>query len=171
MLYLLVMDGYIPSELCNSTSMSINVSDTGINCYSGCLTSSQVLIYGASDNCHDGSVMREFLILVGIIAIAVVFSTMWHRVAGGLVPYMCSGFASCFNLSDGGSGQGVQSWLSHWLEKYHISFVLINLSKVLLALVLTVGLNAWWSYGAGDDSIVDSCSNSIVGNCASFCLF
>ena len=70
-MYHIYVDGIIPTELCSSTSISIDVSDTGIDCYSGCLTSSEVLVVGASNQCHDGSIMREFLIAV--IAMFLIF--------------------------------------------------------------------------------------------------
>lgn len=69
------IEGTIPLELCSSTSISIDVSDTGIACYSGCLTSSEVLIVGASNDCHDGSIMREFLmVLICVFIVALGFT-------------------------------------------------------------------------------------------------
>ena len=57
------VSGNIPSELCGaSRGLSINVSSTGINCYSGCLTSSQVVVTGASSECTTGRVTMRFLI-------------------------------------------------------------------------------------------------------------
>jgi len=32
-----------------------------------------------------------------------------------------------------------------------------------------MSLTTWWQYGPNDDSIVESCSNSAVGNCISYC--
>lgn len=73
------VDGVIPSELCDTTSLSLDVSNTGISCYSGCLTSSRILITGASDNCHDGSVMFNFLIVVGVGVLVVLISTIGSK--------------------------------------------------------------------------------------------
>jgi hypothetical protein len=44
--------GYILSAFCSSDSLVVDVTDTDIFCYSGCLTSSKVQIVGASSNCH-----------------------------------------------------------------------------------------------------------------------
>ena len=49
--------GTIPSELCGRiTPLSIDVAETKIKCYSGCLTSSNIIITGANNDCHDGNI-------------------------------------------------------------------------------------------------------------------
>jgi len=63
--------GAIPSEFCASTGTSIDVEGTDIKCYSGCLTSSAVLVTGASPDCHNGSILREFLIF-GAVAVSLI---------------------------------------------------------------------------------------------------
>ena len=71
--------GTIPSELCAISTLSIDVSDTDIDCYSGCLTSASVTIQGASSDCHDGSVTRDFLILVIPILVVAAIGAIVYR--------------------------------------------------------------------------------------------
>ena len=71
--------GVIPSELCGMPALELDVSDTDIQCYSGCLTSSSVFVTGASDDCHNGSIMQRFLIVLGIGFGLVLTSTVVHR--------------------------------------------------------------------------------------------
>ena len=59
--------GAIPQELCSSTGLSLNVDNTGIQCYSGCLTSAKIIIHGASATCPNGSILRDFLVIVGVL--------------------------------------------------------------------------------------------------------
>ena len=55
------------------------MTDTNIHCYSGCLTSSKVIITGASDVCPDGSIMRRFIIVVGVfVLLLLVASVAYH---------------------------------------------------------------------------------------------
>jgi hypothetical protein len=56
--------------------MSIDVEGTAISCYSGCLTSSSVLVYGASPQCHDGSIMEQFLLTLGCVMVAVLLASV-----------------------------------------------------------------------------------------------
>ena len=65
-LSVLSVAGVIPSDLCSSAGMSVDVSQTGIHCYGGCLTSARVAITGASDDCHDGSIMERFIVIVAV---------------------------------------------------------------------------------------------------------
>ena len=66
--------GVIPSELCSSTGIYVDVTDTEIYCYDGCLITSDVYIEGATNDCHDGWITERFAIavscaiLLGIIA-------------------------------------------------------------------------------------------------------
>ena len=57
--------GTIPSQLCNHSlvALSIDVSNTNIHCYSGCLTSANITIHGASSFCPNGSIMKQFIII------------------------------------------------------------------------------------------------------------
>lgn len=71
--------GSIPNELCSVTSFSIDVDNTGVNCYSGCLTSSEILIYGVTEDCHNGSIMRRFLLVCSIALACVFVSSVLYR--------------------------------------------------------------------------------------------
>lgn len=60
--------------------MSLDVSDTAIKCYSGCLTSSAVYIEGASPNCHNGTITRDFLLIVGgVLLLGAMFTCAYYR--------------------------------------------------------------------------------------------
>ena len=93
--------GTIPSELCNSTSMSVDVSGTSIDCYSGCLTSSAVTVDGASSQCHDGSILRAFLLFVGLfVAVGLLSNILFHlRGSAVAAPQSKAGFLSSFRGS------------------------------------------------------------------------
>lgn len=78
--------------------MNIDVTDTAISCYSGCLTSSEILITGASDDCHNGSIMKQFIIICGFGCVVVLVSTCSMR------------YLNTF-IDEGGSVRSV--WLSY----------------------------------------------------------
>ena len=59
--------------------MNLDVSNTAIECYSGCLTSSSLEITGASNTCHNGSIMTRFMIVVGVILGLVLVSAVGYR--------------------------------------------------------------------------------------------
>ena len=78
--------GTIPSELCGSTSISVDVDGTAIHCYAGCLTSSAVSVTGASSDCHDGRIIQQFmealvlflmLVLPLTAMMVALFSSLW----------------------------------------------------------------------------------------------
>ena len=64
--------------------LELDVTDTKIQCYSGCLTSSNVVVTGASDDCHDGSIMQRFLIVLGVGLVIVLSSTVIYRYLAAL---------------------------------------------------------------------------------------
>ena len=74
-----MIGGTIPSELCSTTGFNINVTNTNIHCYSGCLTSAKVIIEGATHICPDGSIMERFGISVGICCVVCIMATMWYK--------------------------------------------------------------------------------------------
>jgi hypothetical protein len=84
----LFVAGVIPSEFCASSGASIDVQDTNIRCYSGCLTSSAVLVTGASPNCHDGSIMHEFLVVVGVVLFLSIIFSLAYRFRHHLRPVL-----------------------------------------------------------------------------------
>lgn len=50
--------------------------------------------------------------------------------------------------------------------------VLLTLFKLLLAVVVSMLMNQWWTYGSGGssgDTLVESCSNPVPGNCDAYC--
>jgi hypothetical protein len=59
--------------------MSLDVSFSGIHCYSGCLTESPAQIIGASPDCHDGSQMHRFLFICAVFVILALAGTIAFR--------------------------------------------------------------------------------------------
>ena len=78
----------------------IDVSDTNIKCYTGCLTSSSILITGAFPACHNGSVLRTFIIIVCIFLILILISSIIYKYAHSCchscVIILISPIANCF---------------------------------------------------------------------------
>ena len=77
--YLTFIGGTIPSGLCSTTGFNINVTNTNIHCYSGCLTSAKVIIEGATHICPDGSIMERFVIVVGVCVTMSLLATVWYK--------------------------------------------------------------------------------------------
>ena len=100
--------GFIPSELCSSTGISISVADTDIRCYSGCLTSSKVVIAGATDECHNGSIMERFLLISGTLLVlgvgCGVYYAFYNDATYSWVSQKWNHCCVCFTLSDGDAG-------------------------------------------------------------------
>ena len=61
--------------------MSLDVSNTNVECYSGCLTSSQLVISGVPDAyyCHDGSIMMRFSLLLSAVLFLSITLTIVHK--------------------------------------------------------------------------------------------
>lgn len=155
-----IVTGTIPSEFCTSDGISINVRYTSIDCYSGCLTSSHVSIIGASDECHDGRLMLQFIIAVccGVVLVLVFSFGYRLKTESSLALQGCSGGQSSGNAPSG-------------IWKYHLPVVSLTFLKLLLVIIISLSLNVWWTYGDGNhsDTVVQSCSSTTVGNCDSFC--
>ena len=71
--------GTIPSGLCSTTGFNINVTNTNIHCYSGCLTSAKVIIEGATHICPDGSIMERFVIVLSVCVAVSLLATVWYK--------------------------------------------------------------------------------------------
>ena len=160
--------GSIPAEFCSTTGMSINVTDTALRCYGGCLTSSEIIIYGASDHCHDGSIMKAFYILVGvlfsIIAVGTVFS---HRSQRQNTPLSESEEKDAGSDSTKSTSDTVIGWKWDELSKQCNPLILISIFKVGVVIVISLSLSDWWKLSASN-AVVESCA-SPVGSCYSFC--
>ena len=74
--------GSIPTEFCDSAGITIDVSGSDIDCYSGCLTSAAVIVTGAPEQCNSGRIMRQFLIIVCTCAAFVLVITLIFRYSG-----------------------------------------------------------------------------------------
>jgi len=180
------IDGSIPSEFCSSAGIDIDVYRTGISCYSGCLTSSFVLVTGASPECHNGSIMEHFILVSSVCAaVAVGFTFLRHvysiwapvtRTCENCVAAVVtavSDFVALFvawvvsiykGKSEPNDQQSSKSNLLFW----------ITLAKFAFALLVSLLLNNWWTYSGGlslerNSQILASCSSKTVGNCYSFC--
>ena len=119
LLLLLASGGSIPSELCGSTGISVDVSNTDINCYGGCLTSASVTIQGATNECHDGSIMERFLIL-----------TCSLFLVGLMVPFVSNYYWPCRPSSpnidvveDAVSGIDFTRYCIHWFDRASVPSV------------------------------------------------
>ena len=71
--------GTIPSELCNTISLYLDVADTNIHCYSGCLTSARIIVAGASNVCPNGSIMELFVIAIAVCFLLSLTAALWYK--------------------------------------------------------------------------------------------
>jgi len=79
------LGGAIPLEFCASNGTNIDVSGTHIQCYEGCLTSAAILVTGATADCHDGSIMRYFIIACAVVfSLILIFSFLFRRSSWGM---------------------------------------------------------------------------------------
>ena len=76
---LMAVVGTIPTELCDITGFSLDVSDTSIHCYTGCLTSSAISVIGSDAAC-PGDALSHFLIVVGILVGLIILGNILLRV-------------------------------------------------------------------------------------------
>jgi len=166
--YVCFVAGTIPSEFCSSNGASIDVSDTGIECYSGCLTSAAVLVYGASSDCHDGSILLEFLVIAGAVVGLVALFSVAYRLRLVVYRFLSGAVAGDKRTVEPEATAGVTKFRP--LQGSVV--VIITLLKLLLAVGIALGLTSWWRYGsagANGDAVVESCTNPDVASCNSFC--
>ncbi len=72
------IDGSIPSSLCKFSNLIIDVTNTSIDCYGGCLKTANVVVKGASSDCPDGSIMYHFLLItVSMLILMLLLSTLY----------------------------------------------------------------------------------------------
>ena len=175
--------GSIPSEFCSSPGVSINVSGTAIECYSGCLASSPVLVSGASPDCHDGSVRDQFILISGVCASVAVAFTVLYRWFGWWSPWLAqaAGMGGIMGVLFGGIGRlgKIFSFAKSTGPRSGSSVASstvfgMALAKFLLGVTISLLLDDWWRYSGGADApgnnaVLASCSNPKVGNCLSFC--
>ncbi len=158
--------GSIPSGFCNSGGIKIDVSNTGINCYSGCLTSSDVFIVGASPQCHDGSIMERFGIIVGItLLVSISFSIAYYRKFALTTTIISLTLSPAFSFFD---------WFGSNTSSFNYLGVLrcpdlipLTFAKLIVALLSSLYITKWWRFRDGNQ-LVQSCSNP-TGSCYSFC--
>jgi len=143
--------GTIPSEMCSSTSMNLDVSVTDIQCYSGCLTSSSILITGASSDCHDGSVTKFFLSVVFICLSVSVIATILFRLVSTDWFRALVGSAETTSIPEPTSGSPL---------------LIMSCCKLVVVVAFSLTMNGWWH--ANDDSMVESCTNS-ENKCYQYC--
>ena len=181
-----IVFGSIPSEFCLSPGVNIDVSGTAIDCYSGCLTSSHVLVTGASAECHDGSIMYQFILISSVCAGAAALCTALYHCYGWWSPALVS--LEARGQTTGSrvlSAMGGAAW---WTRRGGVDaadsnvdhrpgsaiIFTILLGKCVLGVVISLVLNDWWTYGGGpdvpgNDISLTSCSDPTVGNCFAFC--
>jgi len=172
--------GSIPSEFCSSLGVSIDVRGTAIGCYSGCLTSSHVVLMGASPECHDGSIIEQFIIISGVcFGIAVVCTAMYRSYGWWfpLLPSFCVHGQTLSDTEGGGCfGAGGADAVCSKVDNRSKSGTIfaMTLGKFIFGVVISLMLTDWWTYSGGsglprNDVVLASCSNPTVGNCFSFC--
>lgn len=65
----------------------MDVTGTGIDCFSGCLTTANVVVEGASSICPDGAVTLRFVVICSIVfAVAVAATWVFRRQAVAAAP-------------------------------------------------------------------------------------
>ena len=78
--YYVYIAGTIPSELCGlDYDLELNVEGTEIHCYTGCLTSQNIDINGASPTCTYGDVLERFIIVMSSYMFIAVLTAIWYR--------------------------------------------------------------------------------------------
>jgi len=60
-------------------------------------------------------------------------------------------------------------FIDHVAAKYNNSFIIVSCIKLVFASVISLALNSWWTYGLNDDTIIESCSNTVSTGCVSYC--
>jgi hypothetical protein len=91
------VDGQIPSEFCSSGGISIDVTGSNIHCYSGCLTSSEVLVTGADEHCHDNKTLLAFVLIVCVgfvVMLAFTGMYLWDSGTASVTVDLCSSAAA-----------------------------------------------------------------------------
>ena len=156
--------------------MSIDVSGTSIACYSGCLTSAAVLVTGASPECHDGTILRNFLVFMTVVvAIAVIATLLLHEHRDKALrgePLSRLNPLTHMRPSDAPdeSMHSYTSLASFLRDRSSRAVIILTFVKLLLAVAVSLSLNSWWTFGGdSDDAVVESCSNPTVGHCHSVC--
>ena len=136
--------GVIPSELC-SLKASVNVENTEIDCYSGCLTSSSVVVQGASSYCSSDYELRRFIIIVSFVGIIGVVATVWYFQYNYLYKIP------------------IYQWSNTvpWM-----SFI-----KLIVVILVVFLIDNYWSYcdGSSGGEVIKSCTSSDFNTCTSYC--
>jgi len=132
--------GSIPASFCGSDGITIDVSSTDIVCYSGCLTSAAVLVTGASGQCHDGSIMREFVTVLCAVLLTGIGFTCALRVSTDkrctkLGPTNMCRVQSTNDSTTPLSRYGVVLLILYYASQYHV---------VLLSYYGNIGANIAW---------------------------
>ena len=129
--------------------MSIDVSNTGIGCYSGCLTSSQIIINGADTICPDGSQVERFLLYLICGFVVSILCTIYHQYIHKLV-------VQIKNIMDG--------------KNKNYTVIIISFVKFWLVTIAVLYINEYWKYCSDDSSeVVESCTSPELSSCYSFC--
>ena len=153
LLFVHVIDGSIPSEFCNTSGINLGVGDAKIACYYGCLTSSPILITGASGDCHDG----YMIIIFSSIGVALVLTLSLVNInlarCVDVLKRVFPKFDPPLQWPEGGTA-----------AKPHY---VVGISVVKLVLVVFTSLfltqSRWWQL-SGNSEVVESCANADTGD-------
>ena len=111
--------------------MSIDVTGTQIDCYRGCLTSAKIIINGASNYCHDGSIMLRFIIITSSICISALIATVYYKyyhkdISAWVSP---TWFNFCTRCSKAVSSRySILDWNIDNYFIFHISYFILHIS-------------------------------------------
>ena len=170
--------------------MFLDVSNTKVECYSGCLTTARIIIKGASNWCPDGSIMKFFGITVGIFGVVALIVTLYHvRRVKSPSSTKISFFQECYALF--GYSVIISNLDFSFIVKYDDIFicydyvfcliyriksrigslaqqngvmVVLSFVKLVCIILLSLFQNNWWSYG-GDRNIKRN--HEVVESCSS----
>ena len=162
--------GTIPAEFSLSAGVSIDVSNTDIDCYSGCLTSTKVIVQGASPECHDGSIMLRFVIICAVCGSVAVVGTVLYRWHGRWAAWLGVGIAGSTPSASAADNVEITSKATGSSN----TLFTMTLIKLCFGILISLTLSNWWTYSGGaavtrNSDVITSCSNPTVGHCYSFC--
>lgn len=185
--------GVIPSDFCATEGVSIDVTGSNIACYSGCLTSAAVLVQGASPECHNGTVLRDFLVFVAIIISIVAIISLfyqqhrgqvmkgadlsvwnplthlqqWQQQPSDRLTMALPSYTSFSGISNNSTDSAVRDRSSR-------AVIILSFVKFILAVVVSLTLNNWWTFTSNNTGNMsnnsgansDSANNFVVESCS-----
>ena len=164
----MIIDGTIPSTLCYSDGLFVNVENTNIHCYTGCLESVSVIVQGASSSCHNGSVTAQLI-----------------YICTSVLSIMCIATAYYWYSTKRKSISSHKSYATYWswvvtvwgklcyfpkqLASYYSKskrILLISFIKLLLVVAISLSADTYWTYCMrGGYAVLTRCTSNELTNC------